>query len=209
MAFHIADVPRPMYAYVDSRYLYDFAADVIPEWRSCMIYGLSALPGRAWGLSVLLDDGAIYQHLPVHAFSLRSDYTADWEQHYHDLTELQVWSCYGNTFATHEYGALSEMSARVYLGNGKWEMGRYWFTAAPWDDCFSTTPDQHKHFNFMWLECGALASLPGNRLLFNDPSFTTNMPAWGSRPAYQVNTRYWFPEDREGIFDGTITEVSG
>ncbi len=199
MPTHVSDLPRPMYAYVDEHYLTGRDSKFV----ECLIYGLSALPGRAWGLSVLMKNGAIYQHLPVHAFSLCG---GDDHEHFHPLEHLQVWSCYGQDFVAHEYSALREMRVRAYLSNERWEMGRYWFTAAPYNDYFSDTPDQHKHFNFVWLDCGSLASLPGNRLLFSDPSFTTELPNWGDRPQYKVNTRYWFPEDQQFKFDQTITE---
>ncbi len=192
-----------MYAWVNNHFLTRDHSG----WTECLIYGISALPGRAWGLSALMKNGAIFQHLPVHAFNLHNKNEYD---HYHALPDVQVWSCYGQDFATHEYAALRELQLRAYLGDGTWEAGRYWFTAAPYDDFYSMTPDQHKHFNFVWLDCGALASLPGNRLIFSDPSFTTELPPWGQRPDYKVNTRYWFPEgENDGKFDETITEVSG
>lgn len=193
-----------MYAYVNSAFLHNF--DGTTGWQQCLIYGISALPNRAWGLSALVQTGAIFQHLPVTAFSLYD--THGEPDHYHALPDLQIWSCYGQSFAAHEYNALRELPVRAYLGNREWEVGRYWFTAAPYGDHYSSTPDQHKHFNFVWLDCGALASLPGNRLLFSEPSFTTSMPAWGSRPAYRVNTRLWYPEV-DDVFDSTVTETTG
>lgn len=202
MTTHVNDIPQPMYAYVNSAFLYNHEQH--GEWLECWIYGLSALPGRAWGISCMLKNGATFQHLPVIAFSRNR---SDEKDHYHALPDLQVWSCYGYNFATHEYSALSELPVRAYLGDGQWEVGRYWFTAAPYDDHYSRTPDQHKHFNFAWLDCGALASLPGNRLLFCDSSFTTELPEWGTRPQYKVNTRYWYPEV-EQRFDATITETT-
>lgn len=194
-----------MYAYVDDRYLHDFrghSQSVVP----CLVYGVSALPSRGWGLSALMSNGGIVQHLPVTAFHENEIWDED---HQHELPDLQLWSCYGQEFEAHEYKALSELRVRCYLGDGTWEMGRYWFTAAPYGDYFSRTPDQHKHFNFVWLECGALACLPGNRLLFSDPSFTVDTPEWGQRPHYRVNTRYWYPEDREEKFDKTIGYETG
>lgn len=203
MATHISDIPQPRYAYVNTAFLYDHKQG--GEWVECWIYGLSALPARAWGLSAMMKDGSTFQHLPVTAFSTHA---CEEKDHYHALSDLQVWSCYGYDFTAHEYTALAELPVRAYLGDGQWEVGRYWFTAAPYEDHYSRTPDQHKHFNFVWLDCGALASLPGNRMLFSDPSFTTQMPPWGQRPDYRVNTRVWYPEvdDR---FDTTITEISG
>ena len=203
MPNHITSIPRPMYAYVKNEFLYDMQ-EGHGEVTSALLFGLSALPNRAWGISALLSNGALVQHLPVHAF------TKDGESnHDHKLGELQVWSCYGQDFGVEEYSALSEISVRAYL-KGSWEKGHYWFTAAPYNDVYSRTPDQHKHFNFVWLECGHLAALPGNRLLVHDPSFTVDMPEWGNRPKYKVNTQYWYPEDfdQQPQFDETVNDTT-
>lgn len=198
MATHVADIPKPFYAYVRTEFLYDQQKGH-GEFTECMAYGLSSLPGRAWGISVILDTGALVQHLPVSAFTFTKT-----PAHTHLLDHLQVWSCYGWEFTTHEYDALSEMPIRVYM-KGQWENGRYLFTAAPYGDHFSMTPDQHKHFNFIQLDCGALASLPGNRLLVHDSSFT-KMPS--ERPQYLTNTHLWYVEDidEDSPFDSQISQ---
>jgi hypothetical protein len=199
MPVHVADIPRPMYGYVKNQFLYDLY-EGYNEYTECLIFGLSALPGRAWGISALLKTGALVQHLPPHAFT-----NTIAPKHHHQLDELQVWSCYGYNFATIQYDALSEMPCKVYMKTeGRYETGTYWFTAAPYDDMYSMTPDQHKHFNFIWLDCGCLASLPGNRVQMYDSSFV-EMPT--ERPKYRVNTRYWYPENAhtKNPFDNTIT----
>lgn len=207
MANHIADIPRPMYAFVRDEFLYDLM-DGYGEHTECMIYGISAIPGRAWGLSALMKNGAIVQHLPVHAFvrDLGAQHSAN--MRVHDLDDLQVWSCYGWDFAVHEYNALSEMPVKVYMKkDNAYINGQYWFTAAPYNDHYSATPDQHKHFNFVWLQCGCLAAMPGNRVQFYDSSFV-ELPE--ERPQYLVNTQYWFPETIDvDPFDKIISSTTG
>lgn len=202
MSVHIGDVPRPMYAYVRKEFLYDHKFGQ-GRFMECMIYGLSAMPGRAWGLSALLKDGAMVQNLPVHAFSLSKHNCLQ-----HTLPDLQVWSCYGQEFAAHEYSALREMPVLAYMKRQKqYVEGRYWFTAAPYDDMYSMTPDQHKHFNFIWLDCGCLASLPGNRMFMYDSSFV-ELPT--ERPPYKVNTHKWFVENLgDNPFDDQIDHQTG
>jgi hypothetical protein len=203
MPCHVDSIPRPMYGYVKNEFLYDLL-DGYGEYTECLIYGLSALPGRAWGLSLMLSNGALVQHVPVHAIT-----NTKAPKHYHQLDELQVWSCYGHEFATVEYGALSEMPCRVYLKKtNQYETGRYWFTATPYGDMYSMTPDQHKHFNFVWLDCGCLGAMPGNRVQMYDSSFI-EIPE--DRPPYRVNTRYWYPEEFnvQNPFDEKITKVTG
>jgi hypothetical protein len=95
------------------------------------------------------------------------------------------------------------MPVKVYM-KGQWETGRYLFTAAPYNDSYSATPDQHKHFNFIHLDCGALAALPGNRMLVFDSSFVA-LPE--SRPDYLTNTQTWYVEgfEDDDPFDSTIS----
>lgn len=197
MATHIADIPKPFYAYVRNEFLYNHKAGH-GQFTECLVFGLSSLPGRAWGLSVMLKDGALVQHLPVSAITFTTEPSKDYP-----LGFLQVWSCYGYQFATHEYAALSEMPVVAYLKGGVWETGRYLFTAAPYDDPYSATPEQHKHFNFIRLNCGLLACLPGNRMMAYDSSFV-ELP--NERPKYRTNTYVWTVEDLEdgSPFDDTI-----
>jgi hypothetical protein len=198
MATHIADIPKPFYCYVQNEFLYDHH-EGFGEYTECLAFGLSALPSRAWGISILLKSGALVQHIPLHALTFNAPAI-----HNHPLDHLQIWSCYGYEFTTHEYAALAEMPVKVYLKGGLWENGRYLFTAAPYEDNYSLTPDQHKHFNFVQLECGRIGSYPGNRLLVYDSSFV-EIPE--KRPKYHTNTRFWYVENFEDddAFDSTIT----
>lgn len=197
MATHIADIPKPFYCYVQDEFLYNFQKG-FGDLTECLVYGISALPSRAWGLSILLKNGALVQHIPLHALT-----TKKYPAHTHPLDHLQIWSCYGYEFTTHEYVALSELPVKVYLKQGVWENGRYLFTAAPYEDFYSMTPDQHKHFNFVQLDCGRIGAYPGNRLLVYDSSFV-EIPE--KRPQYLVNTRVWHIEglDEDNAFDETI-----
>lgn len=198
MATHIADIPSPFYCYVQNEFLYDHH-EGFGEYTECLAFGLSSLPSRAWGVSILLKSGALVQHIPLHALTFNTPAI-----HTHPLDHLQVWSCYGYEFATHEYLALSELPVKVYLKNGIWENGRYLFTVAPYEDAYSSTPDQHKHFNFVQLDCGRIGAWPGNRMLVYDSSFVELSE---KRPKYSTNTRFWYVEgfDSDDAFDGVIT----
>jgi len=200
MATHIADIPKPFYCYVRDEFLYDGQSGH-GNYTQCIAYGISALPSRAWGISIMLSNGALVQHVPLHALTFDPE-----SAHNHPLDHLQVWSCYGWDFVTHEYDYLKEMPCKVYM-KGEWENGRYLFTAAPYDDPYSSTPDQHKHFNFVQLDCGAVGAWPGNRMLMYDSSFVTLAE---ERPKYRTNTRVWYVEGIEVIapFDATIDAES-
>ncbi len=198
MAFHVADIPTPFYCYVKDEFLYDLTKG-FGEFTPCLAYGISSLEGRAWGISILLNNGAMVQHVPLHALTTKPDST-----HNHPLDHLQVWSCYGHEFATHSYSALSEMPIKAYLKGGIWENGRYLFSACPINDQYSLTPDQHKHFNFIELDCGSIGALPGNRMFVYDSSFVT-IPK--ERPKYLTNSHVWYVEclESDDPFDETIS----
>lgn len=200
MATHIADIPQPFYCYVRDEFLYD-GKEGHGNFTQCIAYGLSALPSRAWGISIMLSNGALVQHVPLHALTFNTD-----SNHSHPLDHLQVWSCYGWDFATHQYDYLTEMPCKVYM-KGEWENGRYLFTAAPYNDAYSMSPDQHKHFNFVQLDCGALGAWPGNRMLMYDSSFVS-LP--NEKPKYRTNTRVWHVEgiEEDTPFDSTIDSES-
>jgi hypothetical protein len=201
MSTHISDIPTPFYCYVRAEYLYNHTSGH-GHFVEAMVYGLSSIPGRAWGLSALLNNGALVQHLPVSAIVFKTPPTANYP-----LDFLQVWNCYGWEFAAHEYKALAGIPVKVYMKEGKWENGEYLFTAAPYNDHFSSAPDQHKHFNFVKLDCGLLCTVPGNRMLVYESSFVT-IP--DSRPQYKTNTHVWKVEglSDSAPFDSTISPES-
>ena len=196
MATHIADIPQPFYCYIRDEFLYDGKSGH-GNFTQCIAYGVSALPSRAWGISIMLSNGALVQHVPLHALVFDPETTHD-----HPLDHLQIWSCYGWDFATHQYNYLKEMPCKVYM-KGEWENGTYLFTAAPYNDTYSMTPDQHKHFNFVRLDCGALGAWPGNRMLMFDSSFV-ELPT--ERPKYRTNSRVWQVEkiEDDSPFDENI-----
>jgi hypothetical protein len=200
MATHIADIPKPFYCFVRDEFL-DDGLKGHGNFTQCVAYGVSSLPHRAWGISIMLSNGAMVQHVPLHALTFKTD-----PPHTHLLDHLLVWECYGWAFATHSYDYLKEMPCKVYM-KGEWENGRYLFTAAPYGDAYSMTPDQHKHFNFVQLDCGAIGAGPGNRMLMYDSSFVT-LP--DEKPKYRTNTRTWYVEGFGEVapFDATIDAES-
>ena len=80
MSKHVADIPKPFYCYVQNEFLYNFEKG-FGEYTACLVYGLSAIPNRAWGLSLLLENGALVQHVPIHALTFNTPAV-----HHHPLT---------------------------------------------------------------------------------------------------------------------------
>jgi len=158
----IASLPFHKYIWVDSSFIRTDGTGFEPAvW-----FGLVSQYGRAWGLNVLLECGAIYRSLPPHAIAFNKT-PEPWT-----INESQMWDCYSDKFSLHEYSYLRE--ARVKT---KTEKGIYLFTATFIDDSFTRVPEQQKEFSFIELENGRLTIQPTNKTLFEDKSFTVDSGA--------------------------------
>lgn len=156
----LCSLPFHKYVWVDSSFIRKNAFGFEPAvW-----FGLVSQYGRAWGLNVLLECGAIYRSLPPHAIAFNEKPEANWT-----IKDAQLWDCYADQFQLHEYTYLREMRVRT-----KDHQGVYLFTAAFINDAFTRTPEQAKEFSFIALDNGRLTIQPTNRTLFEDLSFTVN-----------------------------------
>jgi hypothetical protein len=157
----IASLPFHKYVWVDSSFIRTGGSGFEPAvW-----FGLVSQYGRAWGLNVLLECGAIYRSLPPHAIAFCKD-PAPWT-----IEDAQMWDCYAK-FMLHEYAYLRETRVKT-----KHHSGSYLFTAAFIDDGFTRAPEQGKEFSFIELDNGRLTIQPTNRTLFEDKSFTVDSGA--------------------------------
>ena len=159
----VGELPRHLYIWVDSAYTHQESHGFIPAvW-----YGLVSYPGRSWGATVLLENGAVYRNIPSHALGF-----SDWPEPEWAPQDAQTWDCYGYGFTALEYSYLADLRCMA-LANGRQHLGRYLFTVAPVDDGFSAYPEQAKEFMFIELDNGRLTVQPTNHVLFQDKSFTT------------------------------------
>jgi len=158
----IASLPFHKYVWVDSSFIRTGGSGFEPA----VGLGLVSQYGRAWGLNVMLECGAVYRSLPPHAIAFCKE-PALWT-----IQDAQLWDCYADKFQLHEYAYLREMRVKTKHHNGI-----YLFTAAFIDDGFTRTPEQGKEFNFIELDNGRLTIQPTNRTLFEDKSFTVDSGA--------------------------------
>lgn len=162
MNTYIGDIPKHQYVFVDTAYTHREPQGYLPAvW-----FGIVSYPGRAWGLNVMFENGAIYRCLPPHAIAYAID-APEWA-----IYQAQTWDCYGEQFACHEYRYLSGLDCNV-RAHGQEYMGNYLFTVAPVGDAFSAYPEQAKEFSFIRLHNDRLTIQPTNHLVFRERSFTT------------------------------------
>jgi hypothetical protein len=160
-------------------------------------FGLTAVPGRAWGCTIMLKCGALYRGLPLHALAHGEITIMDW-----DINDAQRWDCFGWNFTTIEYEYLMGLSCKVWIANKKtWEVGRYLFTAEPYGDGFSMSPSQTKSHHFIALNNGRITAVPGNNVLWKESSFTTpsEKPNW-----LRTQSQVWHGE--QATWDDVVGE---
>ena len=175
MNSRIGSLPKHLYVLVDSRFTHEEPCGFVPGvW-----FGLVSIPGRVWGLNIMLECGAVYRNLPPHAIAFSAD-APDW-----GVNDAQLWDCYGTDWSAHEYTYLRGLRCQAIIKNKTFQ-GEYRFTIAPMNDGFSDSPEQNKEFMFIQLENDRLTIQPTNKVVFEDRSFTD-----GPVPRLKLQEQYW------------------
>jgi hypothetical protein len=163
----LGELPRHQYCFVDSSFTHRVPVGFVPAtW-----YGLVSMRGRTWGLTVMLESGAVYRNLPPHAIAFDRD-PPPW-----DIKDAQRWDVYGTDFTAIEYTYLQNLVVMAHVNDGSASrslLGTYLFTVGPIGDGFSAFPEQAKEFSFVRLDNGRLTIQPTNHLIFRERSFTKN-----------------------------------
>jgi hypothetical protein len=164
----IGSTPGHIYVHVDTTYI--FKTPQRPRYVDAVWFGVVSYPGRSWGCSVLLaDSGAVYRALPPMALAFSAEPC--------DITaaEASTWDCYSTDFSIHAYEYLSDLRCLARAGAQELS-GRYLFTAAPYGDGWSDEPAEQKELHFIQLDIDRLTIQPGDRVVFEERSFTGATP---------------------------------
>ena len=160
----IGQLPHHQYVHVDTAFTHK-----APEVSStpAVWFGLVSYPGRAWGCTVLLESGAVYRNLPLHALA----HTPNGLRLRWGVRQAQHWDCYGSGFTTLCYDTLRGLECTVKTAAGR-RRGQYVCTVAPTGDAYSAVPSQAKELVLVALMNGRYTIQPTDRVVFKDPSFT-------------------------------------
>ena len=161
----IGSLPKHQYVWVDSSFTHRAAIGFVPAvW-----FGLVSHPGRMWGCNVMLESGAVYRGLPLHALAHDRYPENGWQPEH-----AQQWDCYGYDWTATEYTFLRSLRCKTKCYDRE-VMGEYLCTLAPVGDGFSEVPEQSKEFKLIKVMNGRFTVQPTDRVIFQDKSFTTAM----------------------------------
>lgn len=159
------------YGWVAREFLYGLKSHH-GEFEPCVLFGVTAVPGRALSFNLICESGAMWTRIPIHAIY----HELPTLEQRHALDCLQVWDSFGVDFAVTTYEYLQERRATAMLSRDREPRVpvRYWTTLDFYANGYSDSPIQHKQFHLCALEdgTGQFCALPGNHLVWDDPSFT-------------------------------------
>ena len=216
MAYLNVNIPAT-YAQIRREFLYDLK-DHHGEVEDCVIFGLASITGRALLFHTIMENGAVFYRLPIHAFIQRGFKIEDVPRR--RLDELELWNCFSYYPAITTYDILLGQSGKYYGKDKEWHTGQYLFTvdfAHPESNIVDTDhseiPHEHKCAHVLALNDGNYAAQPNNRLIWSLPSFTVKDEVpfdWKVQTNdWSVeNTATWRTEDSDRFFYG-IEEQNG
>ncbi len=167
-------LPFHLYVHVDNAFL----GPAMPEGTTQGIWhGVYGREGQVLACHVLLQSGAHWSGLPVHALAWREGAASG------DAAELMPWGCMGAHVevwhAEYLEGLPGSVRQRRRLDDGSGEGTvavplRHTGIGVDWSDGFSRYPQEHKPLSLVALDSGRFALLPNNYFMLSDKHFTAN-----------------------------------
>ena len=150
------------------------------EYQEAWLVSVRALRGRPYCFQVWVDEFcACYDKVKPDCLYWKLPHL-DHEKL--DLTEVQMWECLSGSIELFHKAQLADVPMLVYLGEGEFAEGNYWFSI----DCLPERQsmgyidvgdtellDEHKESNVVRLKSGQIAIYPNNRLKWIPESLAT------------------------------------
>lgn len=155
-------------------------------------FGIQSIQGRALGFHCMLQSGAHYRNVPIHAIALAKDAPP------RALKDCQLWDCFSSRPTVHVFQYLQDHEGICYTRGGTVD-GTYLFTVdwlpeTPERPGWTQRPEQMKCAHVMALSDGNIAALPTNRIAWKDAYFIGNSPNPKAKQ-YLVQEDIWQAED--------------
>lgn len=166
------------------------------ELTPAYAFSIKTLINRPLTFQVQLDNGALFQNLPIHALVWKTDYEKPCEDEKELLSILQWWSMQSNYSEVITYSYLQGYSVDCKSRDKKWRKGTYLFTV----DDFNADPNKlsvgyaedldSKSFHIIKLDCGFFGAFPNNFLRWHNLNHVEPYDL-KNPPKYKPNTFEW------------------
>lgn len=174
-----ANLPFHIYVNVDNLFL---GPDMPSGTTQGIWHGVHCRVYQTLMAHVLLESGAHWSGLPIHAMSTTQDFT--W-----DRGQLMPWTAMGECIETFYAKYLEGLNCQVFKPFQS--KGRHTGIIVDWEDGYSRYPAEHKPLNVIQLENGQFAFLPNNFVVYNDKHFTNDASKENLKYYRRGETTYW------------------
>lgn len=176
---HHANLPYHIYVNVDNKFL----GPEMPEGTTQGIWhGVYCREYQTLMAHVLLESGAHWSGLPIHAMSVHKDFSWSREQ-------LMPWAAMGDCIDAVFLKYLEGLECQVFKPMES--KGRHTGIIIDWNDGYSRYPSEHKPLNMIQLENGQFALLPNNFVIYSDKHFTNDVSKDNLKYYRRGEVVYW------------------
>lgn len=148
----------------------------------CIWHASYCRPNQLLMCHVLLETGAHWSGLPLHALSTTFDFSLSPQQ-------LMPWAAMGNSLEIALFPTLEGLRTEI-MKPFKAE-GRHTGMIFDWKDGYSRYPQEHKPLSLIQTVTGQLALLPNNFMLLTDKHFTTDTTIADIKNYKRGDVIYW------------------
>ena len=139
------------------------------QYIPVIVFGVRSKAGRNLDFHVVTNSGMQFWGVPSQALCWKNCERMP-------LEDTQLWDCFGDEVSVVKFNYLAGLACSVKLESGTIKKGSYLMTFDWNDNAFSDEPSQRKNGHLIKLEDGNFTIQPNNRILWKDPSFTTETP---------------------------------
>jgi len=165
-----ANLPYHLYVKVRNDFL---GPDMPSGFTSAIWHGIYCRPGQVPLAHVILESGAHWSGLPIHAITTDSIS--------HETSSLVPWGGMGENLDVWHARYLEGLTVSILKPFR--ERGRHTGIIVDWCDGFSRYPQEHKPLSLINVSSGQFALLPNNYFLLHDAHFVD--------PASQENLKHY------------------
>lgn len=152
------NLPYHLYVNVSNRFL---GPNMPVGVTKAIWHGIHGREGQVLMCHLLLETGAHWSGMPLHALSETEDFTLC-------SNTLMPWGCMGKEISATKLSYLEGLSVHYFKEN---LFGRHTGILVDWIDGFSRYPQEHKPLSLITLEKGQFALVPNNYFLVSDSHF--------------------------------------
>jgi hypothetical protein len=153
-----SSLPHHFYVNVDNTFL---GPDMPKGFTPAIWHGVYGRPYQLLLCHVLLESGAHWSGLPLHAISTTTDFSISHDQ-------LMPWKTMGENMDVVYLDYLEGLISKTKIGDG-----RHTGIIVDWKDGYSRYQQEHKPLNLIHLDSGQFALQPNNYCRFEDGHFTS------------------------------------